>query len=96
MTDYRLSRRAKSDLDDIFEYTIDQFGLRQAILYRDSLKDCFSLIADNPGMGRRADELGNGVRRHVHRSHIVFYVAKASGVTIVAITHGRRVTALKL
>lgn len=54
MNSYRLTARAESEILDIFIYGIEQFGLRQARLYKDDMEDCFQLLVDNPRMGRPA------------------------------------------
>ena len=89
MADYRLSRRAASDLEAIADYTIEQFGVAQARRYRDSLRLCFEQISDNPRMGRRAEQLSPGLRRFEHRSHVVFYTRSDDEVFIVRILHAR-------
>lgn len=95
MNDYRLSRRAEADLDDIFFSGIELFGLPQALKYRDSLKRCFALLAQNPRMGRRSPTIRAGLRRHEHGSHVILYKDQKHGVLIVAIVHGRNVRRLK-
>ena len=89
MADYRLSRRAATDLEAIAEFTINRFGIEQARRYRDELKACFENLAENPTIGRRAEQLANGLRRFEHRSHIVFYVLAEDGVLVVRVLHYR-------
>ena len=97
MTDYRLAPRADADLDEIFEYTLERFGLNQARLYLGGLRACFETLAANPRMGRKADAIGTGVRRHEHGSHIfILYEVAEHGVTVLAIVYGGRQTALEL
>jgi toxin ParE1/3/4 len=47
-------------------------------------------------MGRKADAIGAGVRRHEHESHVVIYEEDADGVLILAIVHGASVRRLGL
>ncbi|MDT8321100.1 MAG: type II toxin-antitoxin system RelE/ParE family toxin [Xanthomonadales bacterium] len=89
MADYRFSVRAAMDLEAIAEYTIERFGIGQARRYRDELKSCFDQLAANPKLGRRAEQLGPGLRRYEHRSHIVFYQAIDTDVLIVRVLHYR-------
>jgi len=63
MNEYRLTRDAAGDLLDVFLYGFETFGLVRAEEYRESLTRCFTLLADNPRMGRKADELAPGARR---------------------------------
>ena len=89
MADYRLTRAADADLLEIFIYGLDRFGLAQAERYRDGLLRCFEHLAANPGMGRAADPLAVGARRHEHGRHIVFYDEQPYGVLIIALVHER-------
>ena len=57
MPDLQISRRAASDLAEIAEYTIAEFGIEQARKYRDLLQSCFQSLLDNPSLGRSAEEL---------------------------------------
>ena len=89
MANYRLSRRAASDLEAIAEYTIERFGVDQARRYRDSLRSCFEQLSENPRMGRRAEQLSPGLRRFEHRSHIVFHTHRNGEMFVVCILHAR-------
>lgn len=89
MADYSLSRRAAIDLEAIAEFTIDRFGIKQARRYRDELKNCFTNLAENPTMGRRAEQLARGLRRFEHGSHIIFYLPVEDGVLVVRVLHYR-------
>lgn len=87
MAAYRLSSKAAADLDGIYEYTILNVGLEQARIYLSGLHERFQALADNPKLGRTATELSPGLRRFVHESHVVFYMAKDNGVRIVRVLH---------
>ena len=89
MSEYRLSRRAATDLEDIADYTIKQFGVEQARVYRDSLKSCFQRLANNPKVGRKAEQLAHGLRRFEHQAHIVFYTVDDDELYVVRVLHSR-------
>ncbi|MCA1778412.1 MAG: type II toxin-antitoxin system RelE/ParE family toxin, partial [Xanthomonadaceae bacterium] len=57
------------------------------------LKACFENLAENPTIGRRAEQLAKGLRRFEHRSHIVFYVLVDDAVLVVRVLHYRMVHA---
>lgn len=96
MASYRLTRRAESDLLDAFLFGLDQFGDAQAQRYQVGLERCFVMLAENPGLGRPADVIAAGLRRHEHASHVVLYDADAEGILIVAVVHRRSVRGLEL
>ncbi len=58
MKKFRLSLRAEQSLEDIFAWTIDQFGIDQAIKYKDQLLNRLnSLTAGELPHGRSCDVL---------------------------------------
>jgi len=76
-------------IESILEYSYRNFGLNQAIKYKTNLEYCFQLLADNPDMGRKSDELRQKYFRHKHESHIIFYRKRQSDIFIVAIIHDK-------
>ena len=96
VNNYRLSTQAENEILDIFLYGIERFGLNQARLYKDGMESCFQLLGNNPRMGRSATIVGEGIRRHEHGSHVIFYETDGSGVLILTIVHGRSIRRLKL
>lgn len=85
MADYRLSRRADGDLEDIALYGIETFGIEQALRYRDGLKTRFSRIAEAPHHYPRVDHIRPGYRRSVYKSHAIYYRIDEDGVLIVRV-----------
>ena len=83
MASYRLTNRAEAKLAAIYEYSILHWGRARARDYLTELHHAFSLLAENPRMGRDIGELRRGVRRHVHASHVIYYRAERSGVLIL-------------
>ena len=96
MGDYRLTKDADGDLLKMFIYGLETFGLAQAEEYREGMARCFELLADNPRLGRKADEFAAGARRHEHARHIIFYDEQPTGVLITAVVHERSMRRLKL
>lgn len=92
MSSYRLTRRADQDLIDIYLYTLEQFGMAQAERYAEGVRSCFALLADNPRLGRPADLIRPGLRRHEHGSHVILYREdiEQGGLLVLAVIHGRR------
>ena len=87
MVAYRLSGRAAADLDEIYEYTIVNFGLVRARDYLVGLHETFGRLSEHPFLGRGAARISLKLRRHEFRSHVVFYVPQDGGVTIVRVLH---------
>ncbi len=73
MKPYRLSRRAKADLDDIWTYSEQRWGVEQAADYARELQATIEMIAEHPGMGQPDENLRAGYRRCASGSHVIFY-----------------------
>ena len=89
MHTYRLSKRADSDIAGIADYTIRQFGIKQARRYRDGLEKIFCRLAEYPNSGRSAGHLAPRLRRMNFASHVIFFLHDGDGVLIVRILHQR-------
>lgn len=84
---WRLTAKADQDLVEIYLFTAERYGIAQAERYRESMAKALESLADNPGLGRSADALRPGLRRHEHLQHVVFYRAGPDGVLIITILH---------
>ena len=84
-----LSPRAKSDLDDIWDYTATIWNIDQAEIYLRQIQHSIEAIADNPRLGRACDELRPGYRKHPAGQHVLFYRLTDAGIDVVRILHGR-------
>ena len=60
MANYRLSREADKDLEGIFNYGIDTFGLDRAQAYRTGIEMRFGMIAVNPMFYGTVDNIKPG------------------------------------
>ena len=87
---YRLSREADRDLEEIFDYTVREFGIDQAVAYVSEFEEVFMSLAASPELGRKRDEIRNGLRSFVKGSHTIFYRILRSHIRIVRILHGCR------
>jgi len=89
MPQYILSQEADKDLEDIFEYTAERFGLDQAIKYLDDFDFLFALLCDKE-LGRGRNEIKQGLRCINKESHIVFYRISKGHVVIIRVLHASR------
>ena len=89
MSTYRLRTLAHQDLEEIWDYTLEKWGIEQAERYFAALFTCFDDLANNPGMGRPRDELMAGLRSFPQGRHVVFYEAGPGpiGIEIIGIVH---------
>jgi toxin ParE1/3/4 len=89
MSVFQLTRRAEADVLSIADYTFRIWGRAQESRYLAEIEDCCAGRADNPGLGRRCDEVRPGLRRFEHGEHVVFYRREHRAVAISRILHRR-------
>jgi len=84
---YKLSNLAAQDFAAIYEYTLLNFGTQQADAYTDDLVNCLTLLAGSPRMGYECPEIAEGVRRHDHQRHAIFYRQRDADIFVIRILH---------
>jgi toxin ParE1/3/4 len=86
---YVVSPRARADLEEIWDYTAERWGIDQAEIYVRLLQDAIETVADDPRKGRPCDDIRAGYRKYAAGSHMLFYrSAGAGGIDVVRILHG--------
>ena len=86
----RLTPAALSDLEDIWRFTFETWGLSQAENYVAELNARFEWLSGSPGTGRQFREGNDSPRIYAHRSHIIAYRHGSDGVEIIRVLHSRR------
>ena len=89
MADYNFTEQAERDLEEITDYTIQQWGVTQTLVYLDGLEARVQLLADNPDAGTTRETLFTGLLSFPYESHILYYVKQPNGITIVRVLHQR-------
>lgn len=87
MAEYRLSPAAQRDLDGIFDYSTEQWGIDQAVSYTATLKRVCTELAAHPKRGRSCGHLRTGYRLYYIERHAVYYRIEPFGVAIIRILH---------
>lgn len=62
-------------------------GADQRRKYMGKIRFVIELLADMPGIGRKASHLREGLRAYPIGSHVVFYRQDKTGITIIRILH---------
>ena len=90
MGKYELTRRAVSDLNEIWQYTVNNWSEKQADRYYNMLLDICQEIADNPELGRTYDEIIPELFGVKANRHIIFYrKMRGRPIEITRILHER-------
>ena len=86
---YSLREFARADLEAIWIYTVEHWGIEQAERYLQGLFGCFEELAANPRFGRERSEVKAGYRSFPQGRHVVFYLIVPKGVEVIGIVHQR-------
>lgn len=86
---YVLSRRARADLDEIWDYTVRRWDTTQAEQYIRGIQGVIETLAAAPRLGRVCNEIREGYFKYSVGSHLVFYRPIVSGIEVIRILHQR-------
>lgn len=87
---YRVSKQAIDDLNDIWVYTFHRWSKEQADRYYDLIISEIEFIADNYLIGKSAEQTRKSYRVTKIKSHLIFYrKIEEDIVEIVRILHQR-------
>ena len=86
---YRLSPAAQSDLEEIWNYSAENWGADRADKYIRDLIGALERIASGKRRGRACDELRPGYFRYPYESHVVFYKLNGKNVDVIRVLHQR-------
>lgn len=87
---YVLSSEADLDLDDIFEYTYEEFGMNQAVKYLSDIEEIPFKITFTPEMGRTRNEIKVGLYSIPCGKHVIFYRILSNHIRIVRVLYGAK------
>jgi len=97
MKSYKLSLQAQQTLEDIIGWTIDQFGINQALVYKNQLINrLYSLAAGEPPNGRSCNLLVSGVidvtdlEYYREGQHYIIYRNTKKIIFVADFVHGSR------
>lgn len=93
MCSYRLTPDAQSDLIDIRQYTLKQWGEAQSKKYLSELRQTIRLLAETPSLGKARLDVGKGIFSFPHISHIIYYIVHKRQLVVFGVLHKRMVPA---
>lgn len=82
--------RAREDLIDIWRYTFDEWGERQADKYLDEIESKILQLQENPELGRARNDVRADYRSLTANRHTVFYKIGSDVITIIRVLHSSR------
>jgi toxin ParE1/3/4 len=72
MASYRSRALARKDLELIWDYTLERWGIDQAERYLASLFSCFDDLSKNPKIGKPRDDVMPEARSFPQGRHVIF------------------------
>lgn len=89
MAEYRLGPKAQRDLDGVFDYTVNRWGLAQAMRYTDLLESACADLAEIPQQAQDCAYLRPGYRRRNVEQHVIYFRPMRYGIAVIRILHQR-------
>ncbi|WP_086932187.1 type II toxin-antitoxin system RelE/ParE family toxin [Agarilytica rhodophyticola] len=86
---HKLTPKALDDTDNIYFYSIKQFGLERGEKYYKEIFNAIQKLDDNPQLGRN-HSAGVSLRAFNVGSHVIFYRTSPSGVVVSRVLHKSR------
>lgn len=87
---YELSVIADQDIEEIFDYSEQEFGYKQAVTYLLEIESLFLKITKFPELGKQRNEIKQGLRSIPIGEHLVFYRILKDRIRMVRILHASR------
>ncbi len=92
---YVFTEYADTQIQEIMQYSIKAFDYKVAHDYLSGLKNTFEMLAENPEIGRNYASAEKGIRRHEHKSHVIFYKMQQNQILIGGVFHFRQIPKIK-
>lgn len=86
----KLLPAARSDLFDLWNFGIERFGEARADQFIFDLYAALDLLADNPEMAQRSDDIRHGTRRLVIGPYVALYLIEERAIKVVRVLHTSR------
>ncbi|MEY4589031.1 MAG: hypothetical protein RL497_1107 [Pseudomonadota bacterium] len=80
MRPYRVTPRARDDLNNIGRYTLQQWGRNPRNLYLKQLETRFEWLSENPLLGKHRTDIAEGFYSFPQGEHVVFYLIRDEGI----------------
>ncbi|MBJ7539663.1 type II toxin-antitoxin system RelE/ParE family toxin [Marinomonas transparens] len=89
MAEYRLTPKARNDMEAVWLYSLKQWGTQQTTGYIDDLTEAFNFLSKSPKAGKACDNIRTGYRKHPVLRHVIYYRETAYGVEVIRVLHDR-------
>jgi len=84
---FKIQPEAEKDLEAIWHYSVENWGINKALEYLDGIDKAFHLLASNPNISNLFQEFIPPVRIHHHKKHLIVYILEEDKVVIIRVLH---------
>ena len=84
-----ISKKAVSDLEEIWLYTVEKWSVEQADRYYNLIFDEINYICKNSTAGKSMEHVRKGYRTSKVKSHLIFYRVLNDTIEVIRILHER-------
>ena len=85
---FKITEKAKSDIEDIWLYTLQNWSIKQADRYYELIMNEILFLSENPSVGSKVDHILKGYRVSRVKSHLIFYKYIPDGfILVIRILH---------
>jgi toxin ParE1/3/4 len=85
--DYKISNLAKTDLEEIWYYTFENWSTEQANVYYQKILASIKLICENPKIGKSIQQIKKHHRILQVQSHLIIYKIDKEFIWIDRVLH---------
>ena len=85
----RISAQAQRDLEQIWAYSVENWGEEQAVQYVAQVRAALELLRTNPGLARPAEDVRPGLRKFTVGSHVLCVRLGDRFLRLVRVLYGR-------
>ena len=86
---YVISKKAVSDLEEIWLYTFEKWSVAQEDRYYKLIFDEINFICKNSNSGKSMEHVRKGYRASKVKSHLIFYRVSNNTIEVIRILHER-------
>jgi len=84
-----ISKKAVSDLEEIWLYTVEKWSVEQADRYYNLIFDEINYLCKNSAAGKSMEYVRKGYRTSKVKSHLIFYRILNNTIEVIRILHER-------
>jgi len=84
---FRLYPKAIEDLESIYLYGCEKFGVKKAADYIVEIEKGFQYVANYPDMSRNCDHIRKKLKSWPVGSHVIFFKPAKYGIVIIRVLH---------